>query len=217
MGENPIVLMSIVKDGLASKFVEEARKAGSKGATIIRANGTVNSKWMNLLGIHDVDREIVLSVIPADNQYDIQKHVYKKMELDKDGKGVMFTFNTSSCYGNNAVQANLEEEVENMPGHQLVVTIVERGLGDEVVETARDVGAVGATIVHGRGVGSHENSRLFNIQIEPEKEIVFMVVENEHVDEVNQAISKDLKINEPGHGLLFTMDVNQASGLFEEN
>jgi hypothetical protein len=58
----------------------------------------------------------------------------------------------------------------------LIVTIVKKGWGDEVLCASKDAGAEGGTILFGRGVGVHEQQKLLNIMIEPEKEVVFTVV-----------------------------------------
>lgn len=216
MAENPIMLLSIVKDGLASKFLKEARSAGATGGTIVKAEGTVGNALLNLLGLRDVDREILITLVNSEKEQDIHNHLKKAMRLDKRGNGVLFSLTTSSCCGNKLLKADFEEGEKNVPGYQLVVTIVDRDLGDTVVEAARSAGAAGATILHGRGVGHHETGKIFNIQIEPEKEIVLMVVENDDVDKVTSVINDTMHIKEPGRGLLFTLDVNQATGLSEE-
>ena len=48
--------------------------------------------------------------------------------------------------------------------YDCVVAIVNRGLADRAVALAREAGAGGATILHGRGAGSH-GVRVFNIEI----------------------------------------------------
>ncbi len=39
----------------------------------------------------------------------------------------------------------------------LIVTIVKKGWGDEVIKASRKAGAQGGTILFGRGTGIHEN------------------------------------------------------------
>lgn len=59
----------------------------------------------------------------------------------------------------------------------LIVSIVRKGWGDTVLKASMEAGAHGGTILLGRGIGRNEQMRVFGIQIEPEKEIVFTVVE----------------------------------------
>src|SRR5690606_27736116 len=52
----------------------------------------------------------------------------------------------------------------------VIVVIVASGVAEEALEAARRAGAEGATILHGRGSGIHEQKKIFNIPIEAEKE-----------------------------------------------
>lgn len=217
MSKNPVLFLSIVKEGLASKFLKEAQVAGATGGTILRSEGTVSNVLMNLLGLRDVDREVVFTLVNAEKEDKIHSHLKEKMRLDRKGNGIMFSLNTSSCIGNQHLRADFEEDNNNMQGHQMIVTIVDRTLGDSVVEAARDVGATGATILHGRGIGAHEKGKIFNIKIEPEKEIVLMIVENNRTSLITDVISDTMNIKAPGKGIIFTMDINAVTGLFQDN
>lgn len=95
----------------------------------------------------------------------------------------------------------------------LVITIVNKGFSDYVVDTARNVGASGATIIHGRGSGIHENDSFMGIKITPEKELVLILVEKGQREKIMTEISKQAKLNEPGKGLCFSLPVNDVAGI----
>ena len=62
--------------------------------------------------------------------------------------------------------------------HNCILVVVNRGYAEEVVLQARQKGATGATILHGRG--SEEGGvriPLVNIEVQPEKEIVLLITE----------------------------------------
>lgn len=94
----------------------------------------------------------------------------------------------------------------------LIVTIVKKGWGDEVLCASKDAGAEGGTILFGRGVGVHEQQKLLNIMIEPEKEVVFTVVSSSQVDGVIEAVVKAGKLNEPGRGMAFILPIDRVLG-----
>ena len=68
-----------------------------------------------------------------------------------------------------------------------VMVVVNRGYADKVVEVARQSGATGATIIHGRGTDElHERVKLplINVELQPEKEIIWLVMSSsisEHI------------------------------------
>ena len=104
-----------------------------------------------------------------------------------------------------------------MSENELIFAIVEKGKGELVVEAAQRVGATGATIINARGAGVHETTRIFSIEIEPEKEIVLMLIDKSLKDIICESIQKETDITHPKKGVLFTQSVNEVYGLYEGN
>ena len=104
-----------------------------------------------------------------------------------------------------------------MNKYELIYAIVNKGKGEEVVEAAQKAGSSGATIINARGSSVHETAKIFSIEIEPEKEIVLMIVKSDIKENICQTIIKDTNITEPGKGVLFTQSINEVYGLYEDN
>ena len=56
--------------------------------------------------------------------------------------------------------------------YDLIITVVNRGYADVVVEAAKKAGAQGGTIFYARGTGIHEVEKIFGITIQPQKDVV---------------------------------------------
>jgi nitrogen regulatory protein PII len=97
--------------------------------------------------------------------------------------------------------------------HQLIVTIVKKGWSERVVHAARCAGARGGTIVHGRGVGIHEQKKLLGIPIEPEKEIILTLVHRDKTNAVLKAIVDAGRLEKPGTGIGFVLNVDKVVGI----
>jgi len=82
-----------------------------------------------------------------------------------------------------------------------------------VMDAARPAGAGGGTIIHARGAAPQEASHFFGITIQPEKEMVLIVVDKEHKIPVMQAISKAAGLQTEGHGIVFSMPVTELMGI----
>jgi len=95
----------------------------------------------------------------------------------------------------------------------LIVVIVAAGKAEEVLDAARKAGAEGATIVHGRGTGIHEQKKIFNIPIEPEKDILMILVPEKLTDGILEAIDAAVDLNKPGHGIGFVLPAKRVVGL----
>lgn len=101
----------------------------------------------------------------------------------------------------------------NKDKFDLIVTIVNAGFSDYIIETARQAGASGATIINGRGVGVHENDSFFGISITPEKEIVIILVLKKDRNKIMKEISESAHLNTPGKGICFSLPVSAVSGI----
>lgn len=98
---------------------------------------------------------------------------------------------------------------------QLIVTIVPQGFASTVVEAAKAAGARGGTILRGRGSGVHEVGRFFGVPIEPEKEIVLVLIGRERTATVMKAVVDAGRLDAPGTGIAFVLDVPMVAGIAE--
>tara|TARA_R100001143_G_scaffold63588_2_gene72810 strand:- start:67711 stop:68043 length:333 start_codon:yes stop_codon:yes gene_type:complete len=96
---------------------------------------------------------------------------------------------------------------------QLIVSIVNKGDCNKVIDSSLEAGAEGGTIITGRGSGIHEKAKLLSFTIEPEKDIVLTLVPADRTEKVLEAIVKATKLNEPGHGIAFVLDVEKTTGI----
>ena len=81
---------------------------------------------------------------------------------------------------------------------KLITCIVQRGRADKVVDAAMAAGAQGATISFGRGTGVRERLGLMGLLIRPEKEIIYIVTQQEESEEVMAAVVKAARLKEIG-------------------
>ena len=103
--------------------------------------------------------------------------------------------------------------------HEVIICIVNSGFSDEVMDAAREFGARGGTVIRARGTANAEAEKLFNIAIQPEKEIVMILVESKLKNDILHALYRAVGLNTPGQGIAFTMPVESVVGLtdFAEN
>mgnify|MGYP000879896901 CR=1 FL=1 len=97
--------------------------------------------------------------------------------------------------------------------HELIVTIVKRGWAEKIVKAAKAAGARGGTILHGRGVGVHEQKKVLGLPIEPEKDIILTLIHKDKTNDVLQAIVEAGQLQKPGTGIGFVIDVDKVVGI----
>lgn len=97
--------------------------------------------------------------------------------------------------------------------HEAIFCIVNDGYSEAVMESAKKLGATGGTVIKARGTASKEAETFFHITIEPEKEIVMILVPSKIKDDVLSALYKDVGLNTPGQGIAFSLPVDSVVGI----
>ena len=98
-----------------------------------------------------------------------------------------------------------------MAHHQLIVCIVNAGFSQNVMEAARAAGARGGSIIRGRGSANPEAEEFFNITIQPDKEVVLILVPDDIKDAVMTAVFKNSGLSTDGQGIAFSLPVERTT------
>lgn len=100
---------------------------------------------------------------------------------------------------------------------ELIVTLVDQGFSEVVMDAAREEGARGGTIVHARGTGTKAMEKKYGLVITPNKEMVMILVDAKIRDKVLSAIYKQAGLNTSGKGIAFSLPVEAVAGLKFDN
>ena len=97
--------------------------------------------------------------------------------------------------------------------HEVIFCIVNAGFSDSVMDAAKEFGARGGTVIRARGTANAEAEKLFGIAIQPEKEIVMILVDSKIKNDILHALYRAVGLNTPGQGIAFSMPVDEVVGL----
>ncbi len=97
--------------------------------------------------------------------------------------------------------------------HELIICIVNNGFSEAVMDAAREFGARGGTVLHARGTANPEAEKIFRITVQPEKEMVMIIVPSEIKEDILHALYKAVGLNTPGQGIAFSLPVEDTVGL----
>lgn len=97
--------------------------------------------------------------------------------------------------------------------YELILCIVNAGFADTVMDAAYEYGARGGTVIQARGTANKEAEEYFKITIQPEKEVLMLVVPAAIKDDILHALYKSVGLNSPGHGIAFSLPVSNVLGL----
>lgn len=205
----------IVNNGMASKILKSAKACGIRGGTIYLGKGTARNRILEFLGLTELRREIILMAAEKNTASTALEQLNQKFSFDKPSHGIAFTTTISALYGAKDLS---HEEIKIDKGecksmYNAIFTIVDRGRAELAVEAASKAGSKGATVINARGSGIHETSKLFAMEIEPEKEIVLIVAKEADTEPIIASLRKQLEIDLPGKGIIFVQPVAKTYGI----
>ena len=104
-------------------------------------------------------------------------------------------------------------EKENL---RLLTVVVQRKLGQRVLDAALKAGATGATFFYAQGTGVRQMLGFLGQFIEAEKQVVFVVATEEQTDRVLAAVTEAGELNKAGYGFAYVQEVLKAVGFVEK-
>ena len=100
--------------------------------------------------------------------------------------------------------------------YEVILCIVNAGHADTVMDTAKEYGARGGTVIHARGTANGLAEKKFEIPVQPEKEMVMILVPSAIKDDILHALCRSVGLKTPGQGIAFTLPVDAAVGLVND-
>lgn len=217
------LIITIVQKDKAKKVIHQTRLSGARGGTTIPAEGIRLNEKRRFLGIPvSREREVIFTVVDEAILDEVIEKIEMHAKLGKHSPGIAVVIDVKRVLGMTYLSGSEiadcsrregEEIMKETVKYDLIVTIVNAGEAEDVVESTKKRGADGGTIIHGRGTGVHEQAKLFNILIEPEKDIVLTLINSEKTNEVLEGLKVDCHLNKPGKGIAFVLDTERTIGI----
>lgn len=199
------LLRVILPRGKGSKFMEVLKNYGAHVITCCYGFGSASDSISTKLHIDKIKKEIVMAILDDDKVTEILEKLDER--INKNNTSIVFT-SPLYCKGE-------EDLIDN--NYTALYIIVDRQQGHKAIQIAQENGAKGATLVHGRGTGEKVKTILMNMSIEPEKDIVIMLVRKEHVDKIKSAIYEQMNLEKENKGIIFSLPVMEVRGLVDQD
>ena len=204
---------------------------------VTKGRGTASSEILDLLGIGAGDKAVVICLEQTVGVLALMKEVRNKLRRSTPGAGIAFTIPLSaindpillifkqSIHKNEKVAEELgiksRGEGENMAGessheHDLIVSIVNQGYSDEFMNTAREAGASGGTVINARGQAHEGAVKFLGISVQDEKEIILILTSQEKKVPIMRAVCEAHGLNTNAQSIVFSLPVDDVLGLSYE-
>ena len=100
--------------------------------------------------------------------------------------------------------------------HEVIFCIVNSGYSDDVMNVAKKFGARGGTVINARGTADKQAEKFFGITVQPEKEIVMILVPKTIKDAVLHALYTEVGLDSAGQGIAFSVPVDSVVGISQD-
>ena len=94
--------------------------------------------------------------------------------------------------------------------HDLIIAVVNQGCSDELVNSAREAGASGGTVINARAQAHEGMVNFFGISVQAEKEVILMLVDREKKLYIMQVLSQTHGLNSKANGIVFSLPVDEV-------
>lgn len=206
------LICAVVNYGVASKVMRLTNREGVVSSFTSLATGTASNALLDILSISDIRKEVVFILVEKEYVQEILDEIIAKVKIYKSNHGIVFTI--PIVFPVNKQTLNKEKGGEDSMYNSIFI-VVDKGQGASVMESANAAGAKGGTILSARGVAGGETSKIFEMEIEPEKEVVMIIASHDITDKIVDQVNKDLKLDAEGNGIIFVQSVNNVHGLKE--
>lgn len=217
------LIISFVDREVSNDMEDYLNGEGLHGGIVFRGKGTAESDIADIFGFGIEDKDILACLIPIQKVNTVIRKLREISRIEKDNYGLIFVVDLQSASSNLLEFMNIEVEKsmdkisqalkgKDVCDFDLVVAIIGRGFADYVVSSARDAGATGATILYGRGTADSDKYVL-GISLQPEREVVLILVKKDERRKIMQAISDKTTLMEEGRGFCFSIPVSEVYGI----
>ena len=222
------LIISIVPKNSAGIVTLAANSAGASGGSVLLGRGTASNSIIQLLGLGDTSKEVVLTVVDQAHEASVVDAV-KNAVADKKHFGVIFSlavpsFFRSGSMNDNEAQTQIDTGDENMAdtndsnaakkdAYEMINIIVNKGYAEDAMAAARKAGAGGGTILSARGTAKEGDEKFFGMEIVPEKEMLIVLVPSAKKTEILDAVKSLPCFEKAGSGIVFSSEVETFSTL----
>lgn len=229
MSTRPKLLVSIVERGKGNALMNLYNREGVDFHYQTIGHGTATSEIMDILGLDSKEKDVIIS-LAAEPVMD--RLVYRMSDALRgvvDTKGILFDLPVTGITNRIAAALDIRmgapgekrervererKEEDNMASenaNSLILITVNHGYTEDVLDSARSLGARGGTILRARWSGDYHFEQHHGMILQSEKEVIAIVVpqdlRNPIMDEINakygmqteaQAVVLSLKVDHFG-------------------
>ncbi|MDY5940379.1 MAG: P-II family nitrogen regulator [Eubacteriales bacterium] len=217
-------IISVVKPESLEAVVGISEQLSLPVSVKLRGRGTAVQSMLDLLGIESTEKRVLFSIADEEKTKSFFKELKHRLFIGVPGHGIAMAVPIKSIGGGktlsylNGGQQNAKYQPELNYAYELIVIIANEGRTDLVMNAAREAGATGGTVLHGKGTGDPETQKFLNVSLAHEKEVILIVAKSAQKSEIMRSILRSAGPSSEAGAITFSLPISEVAGfgLFED-
>lgn len=210
-------VISIVNPGMAPRMNAITSSLELPLSIELLGRGTATKSILDLLGLSEREYHIIMTIADRERTAKIIDEARRNLYIDAPGQGIIVATPIKSVGGGKTL-ANLNggRPAEGAPdinyNYEIVLVVANEGHTDTVMSAAREAGARGGTVLHGKGTGSQDAAKFFGVSIASEKEVIMIVAKSSEKAEIMKAIINKAGTQTDAGAVVMSLPVSAVAG-----
>lgn len=217
-------IMTVINPDALKKLSDICAQLEIPMSVALHGRGTAIESMRDLLGIDSTEKWIVFSVAGEEKMKEYMNRLRRTLYIGVPGHGIAWAVPIKSV-GGGKILAYLNDgrqDARYTPefnfSYELIVAIANEGRTDAVMNAARAAGAMGGTVLHGKGTTSPESEKFLGVSIAKEKEVILIVARKEQKADIMRSIMTRAGADTDVGAVVFSVPVSEVAGfgMFDE-
>ena len=210
-------VISIVNAGMSPRMNAIMQSLEMPLSIELLGRGTATKSILDLLGLSAREYHIIMTIADRERTERLIDEARRNLYIDAPGQGIIVATPIKSVGGGKTL-ANLSggRPAEGAPdinyNYEIVLVIANEGHTDTVMEAAREAGARGGTVLHGKGTGSQESAKFFGVSIASEKEVVLIVAKSSEKAAIMKSVIDKAGTQTAAGAVVMSLPVSAVAG-----
>ena len=198
-------IMTVINPDALKKLSDICAQLEIPMSVALHGRGTAIESMRDLLGIDSTEKWIVFSVAGEEKTKEYMNRLRRTLYIGVPGHGIAWAVPIKSVGGGKILA-------------YLITVILNEGYSDFVMDAARAAGAMGGTVLHGKGTTSPESEKFLGVSIAKEKEVILIVARKEQKADIMRSIMTRAGADTDAGAVVFSVPVSEVAGfgMFDE-
>lgn len=213
------VILTIVERGRGAAMIRLYTKHQVFLHCQFPGRGTATSEIMDILGLGSSEKDVVLSYTTAPAAARLLRQLDSDLRGSVSAGGIAFSLPLSALNSLAAAAIAYQTEPDRkgettMDSEQsvkstLILITCARGCTEAVMDTAKKAGARGGTVIKARWTGLQDLEESYGLKLQPEREIVAIVVPDELRRGVMESVNAAHGLRSDSQAMLCSLPIEQ--------